>query len=97
MRDVLGDGVLAADGAGVDAVALASFAHGIVAAVEVLAVFEMLGEVVAAAGELAIQAEKPLLLGGEGLLRVGRGCQWKDEPEEGPVERDCGDDEKGAG
>ena len=52
--DVLRNGVLAADGAGVDAVALAGLAHGIIAAVKVLAVLEMLGEVVAAAGELAV-------------------------------------------
>lgn len=67
VRDVLGDGVLAANGARVDAVALAGLVHGIVAAVKVLALLEMLGEVVAAAGQLAIQPEEPLLLGGEGL------------------------------
>lgn len=67
VRDVLGHGVLAADGARVDAVALARLAHGIVAAVKVLALLEVLGEVVAAAGQLAVQPEEPLLLGGEGL------------------------------
>lgn len=67
--DVLGNGMLAADRSGIDAVAFARLAHGIVAAVEVLALFEMLGEVVATAGELSIQTEKPLLLGGERLRR----------------------------
>ena len=65
--DVLRDGVLAADGARVDAVALPGLAHGVVAAVKVFALLEMLGEVVAAVGELAIQPEEPLLLGREGL------------------------------
>ena len=67
MGDVLRDRVLAADGARVDAVALSGLAHGVVAAVEVLAILEMLGEVVAAVGEFAIQPEEPLLVGGEGL------------------------------
>lgn len=48
--DVFGHGVLAADGARVDAVALSCLLHGIVTAVKVLALLEMLGEVVAAAG-----------------------------------------------
>jgi hypothetical protein len=59
--------VLGADGAGVDAVALAGLGHGVVAGVEVLAVLEMLGEVVGAGGELAVEAEEALLLGGERL------------------------------
>lgn len=67
MGDVLGDRVLAADGTRVDAVALSGLAHGIVAAVEVLALLEMLGEVIAAVGEFAIEPKKSLLLGGEGL------------------------------
>jgi hypothetical protein len=65
--DVLRDGVLAADGARVDAVALSGLAHGIVAAVKVLALLEMFGEMVAAVGQLAVQSKEPLLLGGEGL------------------------------
>jgi hypothetical protein len=65
--DVLRDGVLAADGARVDAVALSGLAHGIVAAVKVLTLLEMLGEMFAAVGELAVESEEPLLLGGEGL------------------------------
>jgi hypothetical protein len=76
MGDVLGDGVLAADGARVDTVALSGLAHGIVAAVEILALLEMLRKVVAAAGQLAIQPEEPLLLRGKGLrtrvLAAGR-------------------------
>lgn len=67
--DVLGDGVLGADGAGVDAVALAGLGHGVVARVEVLAVLEDLGEVVGAGWELAVEAEEALLLGGERLER----------------------------
>ena len=63
--DVLGDGVLRANGGGVDAVALAGLGHGVVAAVKVLALLQMLGEVVGLGGELAVQAEQALLLGRE--------------------------------
>jgi len=48
--DVLGNRMLAAHGSGIDAVAFACFTHGIVAAVKVLAFFEVLGEMVAFAG-----------------------------------------------
>lgn len=65
--DVLGDGVLRADGAGIDTVALAGLGHGVVARVKVLSVLEMLGEVVGAGGQLAVQTEETLLLGGERL------------------------------
>lgn len=65
--DVLGDGVLGSDGGGVDAVAFSGLGHGVVAAVKVLALLEVLGEVVALGGELAVEAEEALLLGGEGL------------------------------
>lgn len=44
--DVLGDWVLGAHGACVDAVAFAGLGHGVIARVEVLAFFEMLGKVV---------------------------------------------------
>lgn len=67
MRDVFRDGVLAPDGACVDAVALSGFAHGVVAAVKIFALLEVLREVVAAVGELAVQAKQSLLLGGERL------------------------------
>ena len=67
MGDVLGDGVLRSDGGGVDAVALAGLGHGVVAAVKVLALLEVLGEVVALGGKLAVETEEALLLGGEGL------------------------------
>ena len=67
VRDVLGDGVLGADGARVDAVGLAGFGEGVVAAVEVLALLEVLGEVVGAGGELAVEAEEALFFRGEGL------------------------------
>jgi hypothetical protein len=64
MGNVFGDRVLGADGAGIDAIAFAGLGHGIVARVEVFAVLEMLGEVVGAGGELAVEAEEALLLGG---------------------------------
>lgn len=65
VRDVFGDGVLRANGAGV--VALASLGHGIVARVKVFAVFQVLGEVVGSRGKLAVEAEEPLLIRGERL------------------------------
>lgn len=65
--DVLGDWVLGAHSAGVDSVTFAGLGHGVVARVEVLAVLEMLGEVVGTGGELAVETEETLLLGGEGL------------------------------
>jgi hypothetical protein len=65
--DVLGNRVLGPNGTGVNAVALAGLGHGVVARVEVLAVLEMLGEVVGTRGELAVEAEEALLLRGEGL------------------------------
>lgn len=71
--DVLGDGVLAADGAGVDAVALAGLAHGIVAAVEVLALLQVLGKMVGLRGQLAVETEEALLIGRQGLFGGGVG------------------------
>lgn len=67
VADVLRDRVFAADVARVDTVALAGLLHGVVAAVEVFALLEGLAEVVGAVGEFAVEAEEPLLLGGEGL------------------------------
>jgi len=66
MWDVFGQRVLGADYAGVDAACFAGFGEGVVTAVEVLALFEHLGEVVGFGGELAVQAEEPLLVWGEG-------------------------------
>ena len=66
--DVLGHGVLAAHGARIDAIALARLAHGVVAAVEVLALLQVLGEVVRLGGQLAVKPEEALLVGREGLL-----------------------------
>lgn len=63
--NVLGDGVLRSDSTSVDAVALAGLGHGIVPRVEVLAILEMLGEVVGSGGQLAVEAEKTLLLRSE--------------------------------
>ena len=65
--DVLGHGVLGADGARVDTVGLSGLGEGVVARVEVLALLEVFGEVVGAGGELAVEAEEALFLGGEGL------------------------------
>jgi tetrahydromethanopterin S-methyltransferase subunit C len=67
VRDVLGHGVLRSDGAGVDTVGLAGLGEGVVAAVEVLALLEVLGELVAAGWELAVEAEEALLFGRKGL------------------------------
>jgi len=67
--DVLGDGVLGADGARVDGIGLAGLGEGVVARVEVFALLEVLGEVVGAGGEFAVEAEEALFLGGEGLLK----------------------------
>jgi hypothetical protein len=69
VRDVLGDGVLRADGARIDAVGLPGFRQGVVARVEVLALLEVLGEVVGPGGEFAVQAEEALFFWGEGLGR----------------------------
>lgn len=69
--DVLGDGMLGADGTGIDAIALAGLGHGVVARVEVLALLEMLGKVVGTRGQFAVEAEESLFLGGEGLWRGG--------------------------
>jgi hypothetical protein len=63
--NVLGDGVLRANGTSVNAVTLAGLGHGIVARVEVLAILEMLGEVVRSGGQLAVEAEETLFLGSE--------------------------------
>jgi hypothetical protein len=67
VRDVLGNRVLGAYGARVDRVALAGLGHGIVAAVKVLAVLQVLREVVRLGGQLAVEAEEALLLGRESL------------------------------
>lgn len=67
MGDVLSHRVLRAYSTGVDAIALAGLGHGVVAGVEVLAVLEVLGEVIGARGELAVKTEEALLLRGEGL------------------------------
>lgn len=55
--DVLGNRVLGADGTSIYTIALSGLGHGIVTGIEVFAVFEMLGEVIGAGGELAIEAE----------------------------------------
>lgn len=68
--DVFGHGVLAADGASVDAVALAGLGHGIITAVKVLAILQVLGEVVGLAGQLAVEAKESLLIGRQGLCGI---------------------------
>lgn len=61
MWDILGNRVLRADSTGIDAVALASLGHGVVARIKVLAVLQVLGEVVGSGRKLAVKAEKALL------------------------------------
>lgn len=70
MWDVLGDRVLRADSTSVDAVALARLGHGVVAGIKVLAVLQVLGEVIGSGRKLAIEAEKTLLLGRQRLHDV---------------------------
>lgn len=67
MRDVLGYGVLRPNGTGVDTIAFAGLGHGIITGIEVLAILEMLGEVIGAGRKLAVKAEETLLLWREGL------------------------------
>jgi hypothetical protein len=67
VRDVLRERVLRAHAAGIDGACLASFRECVVARVEVLAFLEVLGQVVGFGGELAVEAEEALLVGGEGL------------------------------
>lgn len=67
VRDVLREGVLGADAARVDARRLARLGQRVVAAVEVLALLEVLGEVVGFRGQLAVEPEEALLVWGEGL------------------------------
>lgn len=67
VRDILGHGMLGAHAAGVDAVGLAGFGERVVARVEVLALFQVLGEMVGSGGELAVEAEEALFFRGEGL------------------------------
>jgi hypothetical protein len=69
VRDVFWERMLGANTAGVDTASLAGFGERIVAAVEVLAFFEMLGEVVGFGGELAVETEKTLLVGRQRLDR----------------------------
>lgn len=73
VRDVLRHGVLAAHAARVDAVGFARLGQRVVARVEVLALLQVLGEVVAAGGQFAVQAEEALFFGREGLF--GGGCE----------------------
>jgi hypothetical protein len=65
VRYVLGQRVLRAHAAGVDRACLASLAQRVVARVEVLALLEVLGQVVGLGGQLSVQAEEALLVGGE--------------------------------
>jgi hypothetical protein len=67
MRDILGNGMLAAHGTGIDGIRFAGFGEGVVARVEVLALFEVLGEMVGSGGEFAVEAEEAGFLWGEGL------------------------------
>ena len=67
VRDVFGEGMLGTDAAGVDGASFAGLGQRVVARVEVLALFEVLGQVVGLGGELAIEAEESLLVWGERL------------------------------
>ena len=61
----LGNWMLRANSASVDAVALAGLGHGVVATVKIFALFQMLCKMVGAAGQLAVEAEEALLIGRE--------------------------------
>ena len=67
MGDIFGHGMLASDTSCVDTVAFASFRHGIVATIEVLALLQVLGEMVTLRGKLAVKTEEALLFRGERL------------------------------
>lgn len=75
MRDVLRERVLRAHAAGIDRGCLAGFREGVVARVEILAFLEVLCQVVGFGGELAVEAEKALLVRREGLwMLFSEGC-----------------------
>lgn len=74
VRNLLGDGVLGADGAAIDTVTLAGLRHGVVARVEVLAVLQVFGEVVGPGGQFAVETEEALFLWGEGLEKKKLNC-----------------------
>lgn len=65
MGNVLGERMLRADGTSVNTITLAGLGHGIVTRVEILAVLEMLCEVVGSRGQLAVETEETLFLGSE--------------------------------
>jgi ABC-type branched-subunit amino acid transport system substrate-binding protein len=58
--------MLGAHATGVDAVCFAGFGERVVAAVEILALLQVLGKMVGSGWELAVETEEALLLGGEG-------------------------------
>lgn len=73
MWDIFGERMLRSDATGIDAGGFTGFREGIVARVEVFALFEMLGKVVGFGGKLAVEAKEALLVRGEGLEVL---CQW---------------------
>jgi len=66
VRDVFGERMFSADGTGVDGGGGTGFAECVVAAVEVLAFFEVFSKVVGFGGQLSVETEKTLLVGREG-------------------------------
>ena len=70
MGDVVGFGVLGADGGHAGVGGFAGFGEGIVAGVEVFAFFEFVLEEVFLVGKFAVEAEEALFVRGEGLRFV---------------------------
>lgn len=62
--------MLRTNGTGVDGGGFAGFGEGVVARVEVFALFEVFGEVVGFRGELAVEAEETLFVWAEGLFKL---------------------------
>lgn len=67
MWDIFWQRVFRTNGPGVNLAGLAGFGEGIVAGVEVFALFEVFGEVIGFGRELAVEAEEALFVWGEGL------------------------------
>lgn len=59
--------MLATNGPGVDRGGFSGFGKGVVAGVEVFALFEVFGQMIRFGGELAVEAEEALFVWGEGL------------------------------
>jgi hypothetical protein len=66
MWDVLWERMLTANAFGVDRAGFSGFGESVVTGIEVFALFEVVGF----GGELAVEAEESLLVGGEGLCVI---------------------------